>query len=321
MKKSLGLFTIILTACFFSICAWAQEGNTATNLKITEFMYSGEGGEFIELTNLGHAPIDMTDWSYDDESANPGTVDLSDFGMIEPSETVILTAQDVEDFIDDWSLTNIKVLRYDSGRLGENDQINIFSNTDQLIDCLTFGPDDFPYTISTNGHSAFPVTADIGTDNIYRWLLSRDGDVHNSYVSAEGDVGNPGFVKFIFAQEDIGYQGPGHGQFWVYGPKIATGNRVDVLLRQASKSQLAYLFLGLQNNPTPKYGGTIVPVPPIMMLPMITIPSERCHTGEIYFKTDCGGGPATVFAQFVYVDPDQCEGYGFSNALELDILP
>lgn len=320
MKKSLGLYTLIVAACFFSICV-AQESNTATNLKITEFMYKGNGHEFFELTNLGHAPIDMTDWSYDDESQNPDTVDLTDLGIIEPGESVILTTDDEEDFIDDWNLTDVKVMRYSSGTLGTNDQINIYSNTDQLIDCLTFGKDDFPLSINAKYHSAFPVTADVGTDNIYRWLLSRDNDVHNSYPSDNGDIGNPGFVKFIMAQKDLGYQGPGDGQFWVYGPKIATGNRVDVLLRQASMNQVAFLLLGLQNNPTSKFGGTFVPVPWLISVPMITIPSERCHTGEIYFKTDCGGGPVLVYAQFVYVDPNQCQGYGFSNALELDINP
>ncbi|MFH2000756.1 MAG: lamin tail domain-containing protein [Planctomycetota bacterium] len=347
MKNWLSLCTLLSAFIFFGTCALAQEGNlhdpnspllesevglvapgmddntksASTQLRITEFMFNGCGGEFIELTNVGHGPIDMSGWSYDDASQHPGTVDLSGFGIIEAGESVILTEDDASEFMNDWGLVNVKVLRYTSGSLGENDQINIYSPTDQLIDCLSFGPDNHPGAVSANNHSAFPVTADIGTDNIYRWLLSRDGDVQLSYPSANNDIGNPGIVKYILAQEDLGYGGPGEAQFWVYGPKIATGNRVDVLLRRASAGQLAFLFLGLQNNPTSVLGGTVVPVPPFITMAIFTVPSDRCHYGEIYLKTDCGGGPATVFAQFVYVDPAQCLGYGFSNALKLDINP
>ena len=34
-----------------------------------------------------------------------------------------------------------------------------------------------------------------------------------------------------------------------------------------------------------------------------------------------GGGPATLFAQFVYTDAAQPQGLGFSNALQIDVLP
>jgi len=322
MKKSLALSLMMVAVCLFSICAWAQEANSsATNLRITEFLSTANGKEFIELTNMGHAPIDMTGWSYDDESANAGTFDLSGFGIIESAESVILTNGDVDDFIADWGLTNIKVMRYLSPTLDVNDQINIYSATDALIDCLTFGPDDFPGSVITDSHSAFPVTADIGTDNIHRWLLSREGDVQYSYASANDDIGNPGLVKFIIAQEDIGFGGPGEGQFWIYGPKIASGNRVDVLLRRASMNQVAFLFMTFQSNPTPAYGGIVVPAPPLITYAVITVPSDRCEFGEVFFKTECGGGPVNVFCQFVYVDPDQVQGYGFSNALKLDIHP
>ena len=40
-------------------------------IRITEFMYSGNGDEFIELTNTTSNPISLAGWSLDDGSAMP----------------------------------------------------------------------------------------------------------------------------------------------------------------------------------------------------------------------------------------------------------
>ena len=51
-----------------------------SQMRITEFMYSGASGEFVEFTNVGHVAINMTGWSFDDATRNPGAHDLSGFG-------------------------------------------------------------------------------------------------------------------------------------------------------------------------------------------------------------------------------------------------
>ena len=60
----------------------AQSAQAHAQVHITEWMYSGGSGEFIEFTNLGPAAVDFTGWSYDDESAIPGVFDLSGFGLV-----------------------------------------------------------------------------------------------------------------------------------------------------------------------------------------------------------------------------------------------
>ena len=65
---------------------------------ITEWMYQGgntiDGAsgadEFIEFTNVGLSPIDMTGWSFDDSSRAPGSQSLSAFGTVNPGESVVL---------------------------------------------------------------------------------------------------------------------------------------------------------------------------------------------------------------------------------------
>jgi hypothetical protein len=60
------------------------------SMQISEWMYSGTSGEFIEFTNIGPAAVDMTGWSYDDDSQMPGTVDLSAFGVVAPARPYCL---------------------------------------------------------------------------------------------------------------------------------------------------------------------------------------------------------------------------------------
>src|SRR5690606_455369 len=44
----------------------------ADGMRITEWMYSGASGEFVEFTNMSDQPIDMAGWSMDDGGATPG---------------------------------------------------------------------------------------------------------------------------------------------------------------------------------------------------------------------------------------------------------
>jgi len=86
MRKMLGIAMILCMA------TTAHAG-----MFITEYMYSGDGGEFIEFTNVGAAPIDMTNWSYDDDSRTPDVFALN-FGIVAPGESVIITEGAAADF-------------------------------------------------------------------------------------------------------------------------------------------------------------------------------------------------------------------------------
>src|SRR6185312_7524044 len=105
----------------------AVASSAAAEMRITEYMYSGANGEFIEFTNVGDAPIDMTGWSFDDDSETPGTVDLSAFGTVAAGESVILTETAAADFRTAWSLCDaVKVIGGNTTNLGRDDEINLF---------------------------------------------------------------------------------------------------------------------------------------------------------------------------------------------------
>lgn len=137
------------TLCANLVCT-APNGGI---IRITEYMYSGTGGEFIEFTNLDANPIDMTGWSYDDDSSVAGTVDLSAFGIVSPGESVVLSEADAATFIADWNLVGVTVIGNLTTNLGRNDQINLFDSGDVLADRLSFGDQTFPGTIRTQNFS------------------------------------------------------------------------------------------------------------------------------------------------------------------------
>jgi hypothetical protein len=155
-------------------------------------MYSGNAGEFVEFTNVDINPIDMTGWSYDDDGAVPGTVDLSAFGVVAPGESVILAEDDAAVFEADWGLSGVSIIGGNTTNLGRADQVNLFDSGGALADRITYGDQVFVGSIRAQNFSDWPCDTAIGADNIFDWFLSFLGDPQSSFTSANDDVGNPG---------------------------------------------------------------------------------------------------------------------------------
>lgn len=162
---------------------------------ITEYMYSGTVGEYVEFSNVGSSPIDMTGWSFDDDSRLPGVLDLSAFGVVQPGESVIITEATADAFRMEWNLTAaVKVIGGYTNNLGRADEINLFDGNGTLVDRLTYGDSVFPGTIRTQNISGNPVSpAALGANDIYQWIYSSVGDEFGTYCSVNGNIGNPGF--------------------------------------------------------------------------------------------------------------------------------
>ena len=162
-------------------------------MRITEFMYSGNNGEFVEFTNVGATAIDMTGWSYNDNAAIPGAVSLSAFGTVQPGESVILTETDAAAFRTDWNLCNgAPVIGGNTTNIGRSDQINLYDNGNNLVDRITYGDQTFSGTIRTQDISGYVTAAAMGVDSIAGWRLSSIGDPEGSVTSTGGDIGSPG---------------------------------------------------------------------------------------------------------------------------------
>lgn len=175
-------------------------------IRITEWEYNGTGtstaGEFVELMNVGNAPVSMTGWSYDDSSRTAGSFSLGVFGTVQPKEIMILTEATEADFRAKWNLlpAAVKVIGGNTQNLSRADEINIYDNGNGLIDRLTYDdqlPAGMP-SIRTNGISGNPLTlAALGANDKFQWKLSVVADSYGSYTSTEGNLGNPGRFALI----------------------------------------------------------------------------------------------------------------------------
>ena len=168
--------------------AFGQSG-----IRITEYMYQGTSGEFLEITNLGTDPVDLTGWSLDDDSSTPGTFSLSGAGVLASGASVVVTDGTPATFRSAWNIPSVVVLGPNTvAALGRNDQINLFDASGNLVDRLSYGDESFPGTIRTQQKSGQLCHEAIGQNDIFRWTLAAAGDVYGSYAATSGELGNPG---------------------------------------------------------------------------------------------------------------------------------
>ncbi len=185
MKKIISCCIVIL----FCITSFAQ-------IRITEYMYSGTNGEFIEFTNIGTTAIDMNGWSQDDNNRTPGVHNLSGFGTVQPGESVILTESAASTFRNAWGLcAGIKIIGgYSNDNLGRSDEINLYDASNNLVDRLTYN-DQGTGSVKgprTDTKSAWVTASAMGANNASLWTLSTVGGSENGFTSAGGDIGSPG---------------------------------------------------------------------------------------------------------------------------------
>ncbi len=164
-------------------------------MRITEWMYEGaNNNEFVEFTNVGDAPVDMTGWWFNKPlTVPPVLISLSGFGTIGPGQSAVLTSAPTSNFITAWSLSgSAKVLGGTSLALARNDQFRLL-NGNVVVDQLSYGDNqNFPGSIQTLNISGNPATpAALGANDVYQWVLSSVGDSRGSYAASNGNVGNP----------------------------------------------------------------------------------------------------------------------------------
>jgi hypothetical protein len=163
-------------------------------MRITEYQYNGS--EFVELTNVGGLPVNMTGWSFDDNSRTAGSFPLDAFGSVAGGESVIIAEAAAPAFRSLWNICDgIKVIGGNSQNLGRSDEINIYDNSGTLIDRLTYNdqgssPQGGP---RTDVNSAWVPASAMGNNTHINWVLSSVGDVEGSFAASSGGfTGSPG---------------------------------------------------------------------------------------------------------------------------------
>jgi hypothetical protein len=187
------LLRITCLATAFIFCLFSSQAQ----MRITEWMYDATPDkEFVEYTNVGSTPIDMTGWKYSDAGRlTPGSpISLSAFGMVQPGESVIFCEVSESAFRTSWTqvCSGTKIIGGSTTNLGRSDEVNLYDASDNLIDRLTYGDQAFPGTIRTTGASGWVSAAGLNVNNPALWTLSTVGDAEGSYASVGGAIGSPG---------------------------------------------------------------------------------------------------------------------------------
>lgn len=192
MKRVFEGVSILLLLAGLGSAASAQ-------VRITEFAYNGV--EFIEFTNVGEETVDLDGWSFDDDSVEPGTVDLSAAGVLAPGEAVILAEISAAAFRTRFDLCDEqKVIGGNATNLGRNDSIVLFDADGAIVDRLDFGDQTFPGSVRTDEASAWVSAAGLGANDIHEWTLSEVGDQEDSHPG-QGFPASPGrstLAKVLF---------------------------------------------------------------------------------------------------------------------------
>jgi len=185
----------------------AVAGSAAGTIRITEWMYNPGPWEYVEFTNVGNTPIDMTGWSYDDDNRRVGQLDLSAFGVVMPGESVLITETTPEAFRTEWSLpSSIRIIGPFTNNLGRTDEINLFDANGNVVDRLTYGDQAFPGSIRTQNRAGVPISfGALGANDVFQWgfadTVPGGGPIdltpvygnQGFFISASGFTGNPGY--------------------------------------------------------------------------------------------------------------------------------
>jgi predicted extracellular nuclease len=163
-----------------------------TDIQITEYMYDSTFAtikvEYIEITNTGAGNINLSGWSFDDDSFTPGSFSLSGLGTLAPGQSAIITEDSASAFRARWGLPGAtKVAGGNTHNIGRSDVINIYDNNNVLVDTLSYN--DQACGPRAKGKGATVAPANLGnTSTCPDWFLPVSGLL----TSTDGDQGTPG---------------------------------------------------------------------------------------------------------------------------------
>lgn len=158
-------------------------------------------------------------------------------------------------------------------------------------------------------------------------LLSPD--LRGSFDVAAFDVDNDGDPDMVLGtasagtkvwinqtatcQPDLGFGGPGSLELKICGLPLSAGNTTPLEISGGPAFAITYLALGQFNNPTPLFGGTVVPVPTSNLI-LLNLGAD----GSLSIPVDGSlAPPGTVrYVQAAAVDVTQVEFVQLSNAVE-----
>jgi len=201
----------------------------AAGVFITEFNSSSSVGnnEFVEFTNTGNTPVDMTGWSEDDSNRTPNKAGhiLSAFGMLQPHESAIFTEATPDAFKIYWwgsvaaAPAGLKIIGpYSNDNLSSSsDEVNLYDSATALIDRLTYP--GTPAGGTGNGVTRNAMYSVLGLNQNFNWVNSSLGDTFGSFAASGNNLlfGNPGIYTPVPEPATLTLGLIGTGFFCLFG--------------------------------------------------------------------------------------------------------
>lgn len=302
--------------CF--LASLALVASTSAQVRITEVQYNGD--EYIEFTNVSAASVDMTGWSFDDDSRIPTTVSLSAFGVLAPGASAILCESDTATFLANWSLSGVAVIGGNTANLGRNDEINLYDPSLALVDRFAYGDQNFVGSIRTVDVSGSPCHGALGANDAYAWTLAYLGDARGSVMSTAGKIGNPGSYTAINAgMATFGSGCPGAGALV---PTLAAlgcptfGGHSLLAVENGAAAAPAVLLFGAARGALP-IGNCSLLVTPIVVTIPFALDANGAFALPLAVPRDVNA--ATLTLQVFVLDNSAVDGFAATNGLEISV--
>lgn len=205
--------TLVTLAALIAASAGALAQDT---IRITEVQYKGMFGEFFEVTNNDSIAINMANFVFDDNSANPLIgLNLGGLGTLQPGQCGIVTEVSEEIFELAWFIEPNQnaatfpqgvfppVLEGNTINLGRTDAVVLFvvdatqPNGYREVDRIAYTDEGGANNgVRSEDDSAVPTAAAIGADTFGAWKLSStvSGSWKSGQPSKNGTSGSPGKV-------------------------------------------------------------------------------------------------------------------------------
>jgi hypothetical protein len=119
----------------------------------------------------------------------------------------------------------------------------------------------------------------------------------------------------LVCQPDLGFGGPGTMTIGLCGQALCIGSGAVFTVAGGPPFTQAWMLMGLDANPTPFKGGTLVPLPIVAMLPL---PLDGLGGLAIPVPGGSSVGPLDVYVQLGAQDGSQPKGVVLSNVLRVE---
>ena len=121
-----------------------------------------------------------------------------------------------------------------------------------------------------------------------------------------------------YCQEDEGFGGPGSALLAVCGDPLIDIGSAELHLAGAPSFAPSILAVGALAQPMAILGGTMVPFPPALLVPLVADGAGELLVPGIHGVVP---GPWELHLQIAVLDPDQALGLAFTNAVRVAFLP